>query len=111
MLAFASDDVAFFEIEFSNYQFVLLLGAFGFGFFALAALFFALLSALIASEGFGLFLGLAVLALLFTDDAASGCIFFSLFAGFARVGAFDDGEHSDNLVVGFDHCFFGKAGE
>ncbi len=108
---FAQFEVAFFEFELADGELVVLFCAVGFGLFALAALFFALLVALIAGDCVGFFLSLAFFALLFADDAAGCGVFFAQFAGSAGVGALDDAEHSDDLVVGFDLGGFRETGE
>ena len=109
--SFAQVEVAFFEFELADGELVCLFCAVGFGLFALAALFFAFFGALVASDSFLLSLSLAFFALLFADDAAGRGVFFAEFAGSAGVGAFDDGEHAHDLVVGFNLGGFREAGE
>ena len=115
LFALATRDGAFFDIEFSHGELVSLFCALGIGLFALAALFFALfialLGALIASEGFGLFLDLAFFVLFFACFAASLGIAFSLFSGVARVSAFHHGVEADDLLVGFYPVFVVEHGE
>ena len=111
----ACGDVAFFDVEFSHGEFVLFLSAVGFGLFALAALFIALfialLGALIASEGFGLFLDLAFFVLFFARFATDLSIALSLFSGVARMGAFHDSVEADDLLVCFYPVFVVEHGE
>ncbi len=109
--SFTQVEVAFFEFELADGELVCLFCAVGLCLFALAALFFALLVALIAGDCVGFFLSLAFFALLFADEAAGCRVFFAQFAGAAGVGAFDDEKHADDLVVGFDLGGFREAGE
>ncbi len=108
---FAQFEVAFFEFELADGELVVLFCAVGFGLFALAALFIAFFGALVAGDCLSFFLSLAFFALLVADDAAGCRVFFAQFAGSAGVGAFDDEEHADDLVVSLDLGGFRETGE
>ena len=107
--SFIQLEVAFFEFELAQGELVVLICAVGSFFFALAALFIALLGALVTCDGFGFSLSLAFFALFFAQLAAGLCRDFALFAGVAGVGAFHDAVEADDLFVGFYPGFFGEC--
>ncbi len=108
---FARIKGAFFEVEFAHSELVFFCREFGFGLFALAALFFAVFGALIACDGFLFFLGLTFFVLFFAQLAAYLRSCFALLSGVAGVGAFHDGVEAGYLGVGFYPGLLGESGQ